>query len=189
MSGQALCPSTPTGERPAAVPSCVNLMERYGDEYKITWDPAYDAKGKHRRNRDPWYMQIPCKGRVTLYPHGRTLLAAEVNHHPSVVKKLLAIPGVVLSRDGDGEQTLLFDVNLFPQVATVVRPRRRKRLPPEQRQACAERLARGRQSSARSDDGSGLEGVQTVNPGHRPPAVGRNRPGLPGPRDPSSAPR
>jgi hypothetical protein len=32
----------------------------------------------------------------TIYPHGRDLLAVEVDHHPGVARKLLGIPGVTL---------------------------------------------------------------------------------------------
>jgi len=71
-------------------------------------------------------------------------LAVEVDGRPGLVKKLAAIPGVVLLQDGDGEKTFRFDVALFGPVAAVVRPRKRRRLPEGQRQACARRLARAR---------------------------------------------
>src|SRR5262249_12342276 len=40
---------------------CVNLLELFGEKYRITWDEAYDAKGKHRATIDVWYAQIPCR--------------------------------------------------------------------------------------------------------------------------------
>jgi hypothetical protein len=90
-------------------------------------------------------MQLPCRGRgVTIYPHGGDRLAVEVDGRPGLIKKLAAIPGVVLLQNGDGEKTFLFKVALFGPVAAVVRPRQRRRLPEGQRRACLRRLARAR---------------------------------------------
>jgi hypothetical protein len=36
-----------------------DLRDRFGSRYKITYDSAYDPKGRPRENLDPWYMQIP----------------------------------------------------------------------------------------------------------------------------------
>jgi hypothetical protein len=68
----------------------------------------------------------------------------EVDGRPGLVKQLAALPGVGLWQGGDGERTFLFDVARFGAVATVVRPRRRRRLPEGQRRACVPRLARAR---------------------------------------------
>jgi hypothetical protein len=47
---------------------------------------------------------------------------------------LAAIPGVTLWQDGDREKCFLFPADLFPAVAAVVEPRRRRKchLTPEQ---------------------------------------------------------
>jgi hypothetical protein len=135
--------------------TCINLLKAYGESYRITWDPAYDAKGKHRENLDPWYAQIPCRG-GTIYPFGGTLLAVEVNGHPGTTKKLLAVAGVRLIQDGDREKTFIFDVTLLPQVAEIVRPRKRKRLSEAQRRACTDRLAQVRPKFPASEQKTGL---------------------------------
>jgi hypothetical protein len=67
-------------------------------------------------------------------------LAVEVDGRPGLVKKLAAIPGVVLLQDGDEEKTFRFDVANFCRVAEVVRPHRRRRLSPERRADLARRL-------------------------------------------------
>jgi len=121
--------------------TCPNLRARFGDRYRITFDPAYDTKGRHRRTVDPWMMQLPCRFGV-IYPHGGNLLAVEVDCHPKVAKALGAISGVVLYLDGDGEKTFLFPVDLFDQVAEVVKPYRRRQWTEEARRDVAERLAR-----------------------------------------------
>jgi hypothetical protein len=136
--------------------TCINLAERFGGRYRITFDPAYDAKGRHRVNRDPWMMQIPCEGRgVTIYPHGAERLAVEVNYRPSLARALVSLPGVIIHQDGGrrgGEKTFLFPVDLFDQVAALVKPRRRRVLTDEQRQAAAARLPSYRSTPAAQSD-------------------------------------
>ena len=118
--------------------TCVNLAARFGQDFKVTHDPAARTR---RQKRDPWLMQLPCRGKgVTIYPHGGGRLAVEVDGRPGLVKKLAAIPGVVLLQDGDGEKTFRFDVANFCRVAEVVRPHRRRRLSPEGRAELAGRM-------------------------------------------------
>ena len=125
--------------------TCINLLEVFGEDFRVTFDPAYDSRRVPRRCLDPWMMQLPCRGKgVTIYPWGGGWLAVEVDGRPGLVKKLLAIPGLELWQDGDGEKTFRFDVARFEAVAAVVRPRKRRRLPEGQRRACTRRLARAR---------------------------------------------
>ena len=125
--------------------TCINLLEVFGEDFRVTFDPAYDPRRVPRRCLDPWMMQLPCRGKgVCIYPHGGPHLAVEVDGRPGLGKRLVAIPGVELWQDGDREKTFRFDVALFGPVAAVVRPRKRRRLPEGQRQACARRLARAR---------------------------------------------
>jgi hypothetical protein len=124
-------------------PPCVSLLECYGDKYRVGYDPIYDAKGKHHATRDPWYMVLRCRFGV-IYPAGGDVLAAEVLHHPKAAKLLRALRGVTLFTEGDDGVTFRFPAALFGEVAEVLRPRKRRRLSEEQREACRERLARVR---------------------------------------------
>jgi hypothetical protein len=125
--------------------TCVDLLEAFGADFRVTFDPAYDSRRVPRRCLDPWMMQLPCRGKgVTIYPFGGDRLAVEVDGRPGLVKELLAIPGVELWQDGTREKACVFDVSLFEAVAAVVRPRKRRRLPEGQRRACLRRLARAR---------------------------------------------
>jgi hypothetical protein len=120
---------------------CVNLFERFGKNYKVTFDPAYDSRHVPRRCLDPWMMQLPCRGKgVTVFPFGGDRLAVEVVGRPGLVKKLAAIPGLGVWQDGDREKTFLFNVALFEAVAAVVRPHRRRRLSEGQRAELAGRM-------------------------------------------------
>lgn len=42
-------------------PPCVNLLERFGERYRITFDGAADAHGRQRDKIDPYLQQIPCR--------------------------------------------------------------------------------------------------------------------------------
>jgi hypothetical protein len=114
-------------------PPCPDLKALFGAEYKITHDPVCyrDPKQPHiqpESKRDPWLYVLPCRY-GTIYPHGRDTLAAEVGDHGRILLKLGELPGVV--RRGE---TVLFPVSLFPRVAEIVKPKRRRRchLSPEQ---------------------------------------------------------
>ena len=121
--------------------TCVNLLEAFGKDYKVTFDPAYESRRVPRRCLDPWMLQLPCRGKgVVVYPWGSGWLAVEVDGRPGLVKKLVAIPDVKLRQDGDGEKTFLFPVGRFTEVAAVVKPHRRRRLSAEQRAELAARL-------------------------------------------------
>jgi hypothetical protein len=109
--------------------SCINLLEAFGDRYRITFNEAYNSRKVPRAKLDPWMMQIACKGPgVTIYPHGGNLLAVQADRRPSIGARLKALDGVKLYQDGDREMTFLFDVSLFEQVAEVVKPRKRREL-------------------------------------------------------------
>ena len=113
---------------------CTNLQQILGDRYRITWDPAYDPSHVPHDKRDPWMMQVPCEGKgVTIYPHGGTILAIELNRRFQLANRLKVLPGVTLHQDGNTEKTFLFDVSLFDQVAAIVSPRTKRVVSEEER--------------------------------------------------------
>jgi len=122
-------------------PECVNLAERFGRQYRVTFDPAARTWGERQ---DPWMMQLPCAGPgVTIYPHGGDRLAAEVNGRPGVARKLAQLPGVTCTQYGGfgGDCTFVFSLALWDAVAEIVKPRRRRVLSEEARAALIERTA------------------------------------------------
>jgi hypothetical protein len=111
-----------------SAPACVNLLEVFGDKYRIEYDPAYDPKRVRHENRDPWMMTIPCRA-GTIFPHGGQTLVVEVTSKTAAKLRPL---GLTVHQEGDREQTLLFGLSQFEAVAAVVKPRRRRKWSPEQ---------------------------------------------------------
>ena len=130
--------------------TCINLLERFGTRFRITFDEAYDPAHRQRENLDPWAMQIPCR-RGVIYPHGGDVLAVEVDGRPRLASQLREIPGVTELHDGNGEWTFLFPVTMFDTVAAIVLPRVKRRLTDEQKAAARERLA-GYQFKSRTSE-------------------------------------
>lgn len=105
---------------------CINLMERFGKRYRITFDEAYEAKGKHKATLDPWMMLIPCRG-GTIGPQGGDVLRIDLEGHRKTAAQLGRLPGVSFYCKGDVESTLLFHVDQFAAVARIARPKRRRK--------------------------------------------------------------
>ena len=112
--------------------SCVILAERFGDCFKIDFDPAYNPKGRRRKNLDQWYMLIPCKcGHI--YPHGGQMLAFASDSRGALAKRLIRSGLVKVTQDGDDGINAIFHVDDFDAVAAIVKPKRRRRLSTEGR--------------------------------------------------------
>ncbi len=146
---------------------CPNLRELYGDRFRIGHDPLAATPSQRK---DPWMMTILCRGGAVIYPHGRGVLAGEVDYRPHLAKRLAAIPGVRLHQCGNGERSLLFPVNLFDQVAELVKPRRRRRLTQEQRAANVGRLAAWRENALAQSRISTLESTISAADGPQRPS-------------------
>lgn len=102
------------------MPNCLNLRSRYGDRYVIKFEES-----RQGRERDRWLMVIPCKlGHV--FPFGGTKLAASVDGHPKLARKIAALPGCRVHQDGSDGMTIVFDAEHFDAVAKIMRPKRRR---------------------------------------------------------------
>ena len=134
------------------IPTCIDLRERFGEQYRIGFAEA--AEGRN----DPWMMTIPCRW-GTIYPHGGEMLALDLDGHPRVAKQVAAITGIVLHQDGDEEKTFLFPVSLFDQVAALVEPKKVRRLTEEHK---AKLLKAGQRF--RFKDGSGASSGERQAP-------------------------
>jgi hypothetical protein len=115
---------------------CLNLLDLFGDKYKITIDRD-SAEGP--RDKDPWLQQIRCHYGL-IYPYSATHLAIQVDYHPVVAKRLVRL-GFELIQDGDHEKTFIFTPDRFEELAAIVLPRRRPQRTPEQIEEATKRLA------------------------------------------------
>jgi hypothetical protein len=135
----------------------------FGKRWQTGWDPVYKPGHVAKEKGDPWMMQIPCKGMVTIYPNGGSKLAVDCDYHPQIARQLASIPGVDLAQDGDQEKTFVFDVSLIDQVAAIIEPRRRRQLSEEHRARLAAAgkaaLERYRRSVNLGDDTSELKAL------------------------------
>ena len=122
-----------------SVPSCIDLAERFGHKYRVTYEESYYAQyGPHARVEDPALMIIPCRF-GHFYPFGGTLLAASVDGHPNVAGVLRRLPCCRVHQDGDfGELTVVFDAADFATVAKIMKPRRRRQVSAPERERLRE---------------------------------------------------
>ena len=120
-------------------PTPINLRDRFGNKYKITFDTCYDPKGRSRDKLDPFMMQIPCQY-GTIYPDGKHHLRIDIDHHIPTANRVARLPGCELVMDGDFEKTIRFHIERFDAVAAIVKPKRKRVLSETQRDECARRL-------------------------------------------------
>lgn len=111
---------------------CINLKERFGDRYRIAFDPAYNPRGRPKKLLDPWMMIIPCRyGEI--YPDGGDFLRVDIDGHNRIAARVAELQYCELVQDGDIEQTIRFPVTKFEQVAEIVRPYRRRQISDKER--------------------------------------------------------
>jgi len=116
----------------------INLRERFGRRFKIDVDPAYHAQyGRHARVDDPHYQIIP-GGRGHVYAWDTSTLAASTNTSGSTATRLKTLPGVKTWQDGTDGCTVLFPVELFDQVAGLLKLRRRRQVTDAERKRLSE---------------------------------------------------
>jgi hypothetical protein len=139
--------------------ACVDLREQFGDRFQITMEESYHAQyGENARTGDFWYMTIRCQ-HGEIIPWGDDYLAACTDRRGAIAKKLGQLPCTTVVQDGSDGTSVLFHVRDFEPVAELMKPRRRRRLSPEQRRAAIERL-RSHQFTACHDDSEARKRAQ-----------------------------
>jgi len=126
----------------------LDLEVEFGRRWRIELDEA--ANG---RRRDPWLFTIPCRN-GHLYAAGPDLIGAATNRAGAIVRKLRAIPGVVVEADGTDGANVVFTRAALRHVARVMKPRSCRKLTP----AHAAALARGR-ISKKPPSGAAIHGA------------------------------
>ncbi len=121
----------------ATEPTCINLKERFGDRFKVEYEESYFAERSKRTVEDPWLMILLCQhGHV--YPHGGEILVASTDRRGSIAKRLAKLDCVTVLQDAADGINAAFHVSSFDRVAEIMRPRKARRLSPEQRARLAE---------------------------------------------------
>jgi hypothetical protein len=151
--------------RNAARPDCVNLRERFGDRYRVRYEESYAGEG-FRAAEAPCLMIIPCRyGHI--FPWDGQLPAVSTDKRGQVARKICQLPFVTVRQDGDDGVNATFPLDRFADVAQIMRPRRRRRLSPEQRGRAAAVLAKYHFPAARQAPRNGLERAPTGQDGSR----------------------
>lgn len=110
--------------------TCINLKETFGGKYRISYDEAAGSEPGGRS--DPWLMLIPCQ-RGHIYPHGGSLLAVATSVRGGTARAIRSLPGVEVIQDGEDGINASFPVELFPQVAELMLPRRKRQVSEQER--------------------------------------------------------
>ena len=107
------------------VASCVDLRATFAGQFRLTWDPSYDAERPDwRKVEAAWLTRIPCRFGF-IAPHGgRRLMAYTTTRR----RALAALPCVTPHQVGDGEILVTFDVGDIEAVAEVLGAKRPRQI-------------------------------------------------------------
>jgi hypothetical protein len=146
-----------------------NLNELYGDRFRVTSEESLTAeRGENARNTDPWLMIIPCMN-GHIFPWGGEMLGASTHRPGRVVATLAKLSFVQVVQDGSDGANVAFPVTEFEAVAAIMKPRRRRRLSPEQIARQTERLRKFQFPAAAQN--AGAEQIRDPSPQDVPKAA------------------
>jgi hypothetical protein len=115
-------------------PTCINLEERFGRRYRVSFEADGATRYQWPETERPWLMEI--RGRHGMvYPKGGEILQA-MTTHTRIAGKLRALPCVVSVR-GDAETVVTFHVDDAPAVFQLLKPYRRRHVSPAERERLA----------------------------------------------------
>jgi hypothetical protein len=114
-----------------SVRTCINLAERFGRRYRVSFEAGGATKGQWAREDWPWLMEI--RGRYgVVYPKGGEILQG-MTDRPRMGRKLRALP-CVRSVRGDAETIITFRVADAEQVFALLKPYRRRQMSETERE-------------------------------------------------------
>ena len=111
-------------------PACVDLRAVFGDRFKIRKEADGETWGATPEAERVWLWELPCRFGI-VYPQGGDVLAATVTG-TYARQKVRELP-CLRSRRGDVELVVTFHVDDAEMVLSILKPRLRRRLSPEQR--------------------------------------------------------
>jgi len=156
---------------------CINLQNRFGDRYKIKFDPSYSPRNRPKHILTPWMMTLPCRFGI-IYPFDKAQLCVEVVHHPVIAKRIMASGVAELYQDGDHEKSFLFLVSDFDQIAAIVFPCKRRQVSEKHRERSRRQTVRWNQQKSQPERFSASEtSIQkTVDNFHPESQIGGSKP-------------
>lgn len=117
---------------------CINLRERFGQQFKVTMEESFYAdRGARARGDDPWLQIIPGR-RGHVYPWDGSRLAATTAKAGVTAKRLKALPWGEVYTDGSDGVTVLFPADRLDEVAELLLLKRRRRISERERQRLSE---------------------------------------------------
>jgi hypothetical protein len=126
--------------------TCVNLKEQFGSRYRIAYDPAAVLERGGKSN--PWYYVIPCKfGEI--HPFGGEMLAFHCRGSKmrGIIKR--EFPDFEIESWTDDEEAIfIFPADRLPELAKIIKPRRRRQVSGSERQRLSEMGSKSRFSTA-----------------------------------------
>lgn len=137
-------------------PASVNLRERFGKRYRVTFEESYCSQyGDQARIDDAWFQVIASRlGHV--FPFSDSLLAASTVARGPLARRLADLPFCRIWQDADDGITVVFPVDQFDIVASMLRLPKRRQLTEAQLKALAEHGAAHRfRSTAKPADTTG----------------------------------
>lgn len=112
-------------------PGCINLKSRFGDCYRISFDPTVETDP--RLKKDPWYFVMQCKA-GELSPQDGSVLHLEMpvtnRRRRQIMERLKGRVSTIKFAD---IWVLLFEADDFDLVADLIVPRKRRRMTNEQK--------------------------------------------------------
>ena len=116
----------------------INLKERYGNQYRVSFEESYYAQyGAQARIDDCWLQTIV--GRLGhIFPFGGNLLAAGTAARGPLARRLATLPFCQVWQDGDDGVTVVFPAQHLVTIAKLLRIPRRRQLTDAQLKSLAE---------------------------------------------------
>src|SRR5262245_8859542 len=110
-----------------------DLWALAGDDFQV----EHEHRSYVRDDDDPYELIIPCERRGShIYPHGPGMLAyASETPNGQRVKDVIALEGAVIMQHGSDGMNIAVPVERKDQLFAIVKPRRKRHLSPERREA------------------------------------------------------
>lgn len=124
----------------------IDLKAKFGHRYRITLESTWTDNNWPGKEADkPWYYEIVGKHGI-IYPQSSSQLSLYVRGSRRFKAIHAAYPDWPVKRQGDGEAEFFITESDLPAAAKIIRARRRRLIPDDQKAALLARLLTPRQT-------------------------------------------